>query len=63
MDWLFWAVGPLFAVIGAIMLVMQKKQKLNPIVNAGEAGGRVTSGGGIMLGGMVYGAACYIKYL
>lgn len=45
-------VGPLFAVIGTIMLALQKKRKLNPIVSAEEAGGHVISGGAIMLCGI-----------
>lgn len=55
MEWILLAAGPLFAVIGAIMLVLQKRRKLNPFISADEAGGRVISGGGIMLGGIAFG--------
>lgn len=57
-------VGPLFAVIGAIMLALQKKRKLNPIVSAEEAGGHVISGGAIMLCGIgiyLYFDSCNIQ--
>lgn len=49
MEWILLAAGPLFAVIGAIMLALQKRGKSNPVISAGEAGGHVISGGGIMV--------------
>lgn len=55
MEWILLAAGPLFAVIGAIMLVLQKRGKSNPVISAEEAGGHVISGGGIMLIGIVFG--------
>lgn len=57
-------VGPLFAVIGAIMLALQKKRKLNPIVSAEGAGGHVISGGAIILCGIgiyLYFDSCNIQ--
>ena len=45
MEWILLAAGPLFAVIGAIMLALQKRGKSNPVISAEEAGGHVISGG------------------
>ena len=55
MEWILLTAGPLFAVIGAIMLALQKRGKSNPVISAEEAGGHVISGGGIMLIGIVFG--------
>lgn len=55
MEWILLAAGPFLAVVGAVWLALQKRGKLHPAVSADQPGGRVISGGGVMIIGIALG--------